>query len=173
LTLSKQSPTTASAASPGVLAIAKVDDFDPVADGGSGAENPKQAKRAIDGDPETAWTTERYRKLAAFGGLKPGVGLVLDLGASHTLSSVALEVTGAGTALELRVPAEADDSAPMKSQAQWTAVAGVADAAGKVTLDLTGPAPRTRYLLVYLTSLPPVGNGFFRGGITGVEVTGS
>ena len=54
--------------------------FDPV--GGDG-ENSAEAPLAIDGDPATAWRTERYDS-RAFGGLKDGVGIFVDLGeAAH------------------------------------------------------------------------------------------
>lgn len=50
--------------------------FDP--EGSDGQENESQADRAADGDPNTAWATDRYRT-REFGGLKSGVGLRLDL----------------------------------------------------------------------------------------------
>jgi hypothetical protein len=55
---------------------------------------------AVDGDAATVWRTERYRS-AAFGGLKPGVGLLVDLGAPTPVSSVEL-TTLPGTTVELR-----------------------------------------------------------------------
>lgn len=168
-------PAATPAAIPGTLQIAKVDDFDPKTDGGSGAENSGQAKLAVDGDPSTAWRTERYRKLAALGGLKPGVGLVVDLGSVRLPTRVEVLLSGEPTTVELRVPTEPgkpDEDAPTKSANQWTRVAGAADAAGKVTLDLP-EGRRTRYLLVYLTSLAPLGDGYFRSGIAEVSVVGT
>ena len=171
MTLSGEPAETQKAvAAPSVLKIAKADDFDPKSDGGSGAENAKQVKLAIDGDPETAWTTERYRKLAALGGLKPGVGLVLDLGEERTLTQLSVELEGAGTDLEVRVPKSAD-GVPMKSNDQWTVVVAAKDAAARTQLDLPD-GTKSRYLLLYLTSLPGVGDGYFRGGIAEVSITG-
>ena len=171
--LSTRSPQPQKAAAPvaSAVQIAKADDFDPKADGGSGAENPKQAKLAIDGDPATTWTTERYRKLAALGGLKPGVGLVLDLGKERTLTQLTLELEGGGTDLEVRVPKDPGEDSPMKSNEQWTVVAATRDAAGRAQLDLPG-SPKSRYWLVYLTSLPGVEDGYFRGGIAEIEALG-
>jgi hypothetical protein len=56
------------------LQLTQAKDFDPF---GDGAESPSQTGAAIDGDPQTAWTTESYqnRDITA---LKPGVGLVLS-----------------------------------------------------------------------------------------------
>ena len=44
------------------LTIAAVRDYDPQGDGQ--AENPTCARYAVDGDPATAWYTERYQRLA-------------------------------------------------------------------------------------------------------------
>ncbi len=159
------------AVTPGPIAIRGVDDFDPRADGGSGAENPKQVKAAIDGDPKTEWRTERYRALASFGGLKPGVGLVLDLGKAVPVRAVTVTLGGDGTALDIRVPSQDAQDAPMKSESQWRTVASVKGAAGgkAVTLELQAPQT-TRFLLVYLTSLPAVGGGYYRGAVAEVTV---
>ena len=162
--------TPAAAPAVGPVTIAKIADFDPKADGGSGAENSKLAKRAIDSKPDTAWTTERYRKLAALGGLKPGVGLLLDLGETHRVTSVSLTLQGAPTSIEIRVPVTAADTAPMRSVSQWRKLAATDEGQGTFTIDF--PAERTQFVLVYLTSLPPVGDGYFRGAVAEVSVIG-
>ena len=154
------------------LKVVKATDFDPKADGGGGAENPKQAKLAIDGDPATLWRTERYRKLPTMGGIKPGVGLVLDLGTVRHVTGVEVRLNGSTTSIELRTPKAAADAAPMKSIDQWTKLTGTEDATA--TLVLTpAQAPDTRYVLVYLTSLAPMGDGYFRSGIAEITVRGS
>lgn len=165
-------PGAVPAATAGPLNVAKVTDFDPRADGGSGGENPKQAKLAADGDPKTVWRTERYRKLANLGGLKPGVGLVVDLGAVRRVSRVEVTLSGKGTTVEIRVPRAGKDTAPMKSEADWSPVATATEAGGRAGLEVEQPR-ETRYVLVYLTSLPPLGAGYFRGGIAEITVTGT
>lgn len=160
---------TEAAASP--VAIVQAADFDPRADGGSGQENPKEVPLAIDGDPATAWRTERYRKLPTFGGLKPGVGLVLDLGETAEVRQVRVRLQGGRTTLEARLPAEAAvTEAPMESEAEWRVVARTASGAGTTILDF--PAEKTRFVLVYLTELPPVEEGYFRGQVAEVELLG-
>ena len=153
------------------LAIGEAVDFDPRADGGSAQENPQEAALAVDGDRKTAWRTERYRKRPDFGGLKPGVGLVLDLGRSREIREVKLTLLGGPTAVEARVPATPSaDEAPMESQEHWRKVAGAGSQTG--TFTLTFDAEQTRYLLVYLTELPPVEENYFRGAVAEVEVFG-
>ena len=60
-------------------------DFDPQGD--PPAENPDLAPLAVDGDPATAWRTLAYKQNFGPGGLKTGVGLVLDLGAARDVSA--------------------------------------------------------------------------------------
>ena len=61
--------------------------FDPYGDGQG--ENNQLAYLAIDGNPATAWHTEWYAS-ASFGNLKPGTGLLLDMGRTVTITTVRL-----------------------------------------------------------------------------------
>ncbi|MFT3971362.1 MAG: murein biosynthesis integral membrane protein MurJ [Micropruina sp.] len=172
LTAAQRPAASASPSTAPVLAIVSATDFDPAADGGSNSENAKLAERAIDTNPDTAWLTERYRGDARLGKLKPGVGLVLDLGSIKTVSQVNVGVIGKGTAVELRTPADPKaTSAPMRSQADWTTIATVGNATGTAVMKPEKPV-KTRFLLVYLTSLPPESGSYFQGGITNIEVRG-
>jgi hypothetical protein len=83
---------------------------------------------------------------------------------------VKITVKGGATAVEARVPAEPADAAPMDSQQQWRRVAGAEARKGSFTLAFD--AEPTRYVLVYLTELPPVEKDYFRGAIAEVEVFG-
>lgn len=161
-----------SASAAQVIPIASVTDFDPSADGGSNAENPRLAGRAIDDDPETFWLTERYRGDPRMGRMKPGVGLVVDLGSVKRVSQVSVGVLRTGTAVELRSPTNADaTSAPMRSQADWTIIDSIPKATGTAVFKLSKPVT-TRFLLVYLTSLPPESGSYYQGGIGTIEVRG-
>jgi putative peptidoglycan lipid II flippase len=156
-------------ATPAKLAIAGARDFDPQGD--PPEENPGEVKYAYDGDPTTKWQTNRYLGSPKLGNLKRGVGLVVDLGSVHSVSSVAVSLSGAGTDLQIRVP-KGDPSTvtkpPMGSDSDWHSV-GKADKATKTTtIDLATPV-QTRYLLVYLTSLPAEGGGY-RGGVYEIDV---
>jgi hypothetical protein len=71
-TKKSETPSTAG----GTLKVVSVTAFDPL---GDGQENDDEAHLAVDGNPQTFWETENYNQLD-FGGLKPGLGLVLDLG---------------------------------------------------------------------------------------------
>ena len=163
--LTQPTPTVSGSQPPlGIsIPIVSARDFDP---DGNGSENPAQAPLAIDGDLTTAWHTVTYYKRANLGGLKPGVGLLLDLGREQRVATVSVHLVGLSTSLQLlaskTLSAAFDDYLPL---------ARVDDAGSFATLRPAAPAT-ARYLLIWLTSLPPAGNNF-QGGIFEVEVTRS
>ncbi|AZZ40552.1 serine/threonine protein kinase [Acidipropionibacterium jensenii] len=158
------------AVSPGsTISISKVDDFDPQRDGGNDEENPDQVALAWDGKPATAWKTLVYRGSPKLGRLKPGVGLVVDLGQDTRFSSVTVTLVNGATDVGLYVPSGSSRRAPMSSINDWTRVAGDATAQGTTTLKPSDPTS-SRYLLVYLTSLPRIGQGRYQGGIAEIKV---
>ena len=151
------------------LAIAQARDFDP--QGEDKTENPEEVPLAYDGDPATRWRTVQYFGNPKLGNIKRGVGLVLDLGTPQPVRSVHLTLSGTGTAVEFRVP-ETDPAQtpqpPMSSDKRWRTVAAESNAVQSATLTAKQDVT-TRYVLVYLTSLPKEGNGY-RGGIYEVEL---
>jgi putative peptidoglycan lipid II flippase len=172
-------PTTSSAqssksadrtpAQPSKLAIADARDFDPQGDDQS--ENPDEVKFAYDGDASTRWRTVEYYGNPKLGNIKRGVGLVLDLQTPQPVRSLQLALSGSGTTVQFRVP-KSDPSQtttpPMSSDRLWRTVAAESKAGGSATLTPEQQVT-TRYVLVYLTSLPKEGTGY-RGGIYEVEV---
>jgi len=133
---------------------------------GDGEENSDRAGLAYDGDVATVWNTNIYRQQFGPGGLKKGVGLVLDLGARRNVSSVTVTLVGAGTDLQVRLA----DTAGQAS-ADFSKVATGTDVSGRATLTLTKPT-EGRYVLLWLTKLPAV-NGGFRGQIAEVTIRGT
>ena len=165
-------PAASAPAEAAVLPVTSGRDFDP-----RGAapkrENPGEVPLAFDGDPATRWRTVAYLGNPEFGGLKRGVGLVLDLGSVQPVSSVAVTLSGGGTDLDLRVPRQdpaGTTRAPLTSDADWQVVASDTGAGRSSTLTPDAPVT-TRFVLVYLTSLPEEG-GRYRGGISEVVVRG-
>ena len=161
--------TSASPSAASAYAIDSVKDFDPSADGGNNQENPDQVGRAIDGKASTAWETVTYLGTPHLGGLKPGVGLVLDLGHPVAIGSVRLTLQGKPTAVEIRVPTGNPSTAPMSTVKDWRVIASNAAAGTSVTLTPSA-AVTSRWVLVYLTSLPQVSPGHYRGAIAEVSV---
>jgi hypothetical protein len=147
-------PTQAGALAPGL-----VTEFDPY--GKHDDPHVSEAPRAIDGSSATVWRTQIYRT-ADLGKLKPGVGLLMDLGASRKVAAVHLLLLGNGTSVELFE----SDTVPANEKAM-TLAAAQASAPSDVTMRLS-TTTTARYWVVWLTKLPAAGTGF-QGGI--VEMT--
>ncbi len=167
----KPSASTSAAppAKPVKLTIVNARDFDPQAT--PPEENPAEVPLAYDGNLKTRWRTVQYLGTPKLGNLKRGVGLVVDLGSAQAVREVKLNLSGKGTSVEFRVPKNnpsQTQNPPMKSDSQWRTVASESKAGGTVTLTAK-QSVTTRYVLVYLTSLPKEGTGY-RGGIYEVEV---
>ena len=164
---SGESTAETSAATPEPTEIVSAFDFDPIADGGSQNENSDQAHYAADGDPSTVWRTLTYLSNPRFGGLKPGVGMVFDLGREAPVASVSLILDNQPTGLQLMVPIEADPTSnqpPMNTVDEWRTVASDPAAGLQAVLTLDEPVT-TRWVMVYFTELPSVGVGLYRSGI--------
>jgi hypothetical protein len=128
-------------------------------------ENPTEAPNAVDDDPSTTWQTLRYNENFGPGGLKTGVGLVLDLGADHRVTEVDLTTVGTPTRVQTFVaPRRPTNLQGLKVSGETT----VTGTHGVVRLD---PAVSGRYVVVWLTSLPAVPGGF-RGEIAEAVVKG-
>ncbi|WP_030905384.1 protein kinase family protein [Streptomyces sp. NRRL F-5126] len=152
------------ASQPRPLTIAGAHDFDPAP--GDGSENPEDVPKAIDNDPSTAWETKRYIGEPTFGNLKPGVGLILDLGKAQTVGSVTVDFVGT-TSVELRA-ASPDAASEPTSIDDFTKIA---QGTGKeVKLKPSKPV-KSRYVLVWLTKLPSAGDGGYRGKVSEIQVT--
>ncbi len=157
---------------PTPVEIMRAIDFDPEADGGNNEENPDQVAYAFDGKKETAWTTLEYHNYPELGKLKPGVGLIFDLGEVKTITSISLDLVGEPTNLEIYVPTGAGATAeepPRAGISEWTKVAALDAAPAAVELALPKPA-ESRYVMVYFTQLPKIREARFQAGIYEVEI---
>jgi len=148
--------------------------FDPAADDNGngkpdrtkGRENQADVVRLSDTDPSNSWSTDRYSSADAGG--KGGVGLVVDLGTPQPVSAVGLDFGEAGSGVEVRV-SDTIDPDPMR----WKLLAS--SPPGAPQIELRSPRPMTgRYVLVWLTGLPPAadGSGRFQGTVRQVTVLG-
>ncbi len=140
-------------------------DFDP--QGQPPEENPADARLAVDGDLGTAWSTSSYNdQLGPPPGLKTGVGLVIDLGENRRVTEVDLALGGSPTDVSLYLT---DD--PPNGVVGLTPIASETAGDDQVAIPVSRPA-QGRYLIVWLTSLPPSGDQF-RGSVAEVVVRGA
>lgn len=65
-------------------------------------DNPGAAGQAVDGDPATAWATDRYFDADPFPAFKQGVGLLLEMPRPANLAALTIDVKGSGTVVEIR-----------------------------------------------------------------------
>jgi putative peptidoglycan lipid II flippase len=65
-------------------------------------DNPDAAGKAIDHDPATAWSTDRYYDADPFPKFKEGLGLLFALPQPAALSSLTIDVKGSGTVVQIR-----------------------------------------------------------------------
>jgi hypothetical protein len=143
------------------LPIVSVSDFDPYGD--TKEENPRQAVNAVDDSPVTAWRTVRYKSADLSG--KPGVGLLVDLGAPRPVSAVELALVGNGSDVSVRTT-----DVPTKAPEKWKSMSEVTGAGDSLVLRVRNPVT-TRYLLVWFTQLPWA-DGAYQGGVSNVRVRG-
>ncbi|MDQ3887344.1 MAG: protein kinase family protein [Actinomycetota bacterium] len=119
------------------------------AQGDGDPDNPEDVDLLVDGDPDTSWSTDNY--FQQFPAYKPGVGVLVTLTESVTLSSVSLVSPSAGTVVQIR-------SAPSANpDFDETTVIGTATLnEGRTQIPLQA-APPTRYLIVWITRLAGAG----------------
>ena len=141
------------------LAILKVEAYDPE---GDGEENNNLTPKIYDGDKGTGWFSENYRT-DSFGGLKKGLGVIVDLGPNKKPQSV-----------ELNIPHPADIEVyvgPDNRLEGATKIGEKADADGDVTFDVPADVSG-QYIVVWFTKLSPDDNDKRRAWLDEVVVTG-
>ncbi|MGK9269717.1 murein biosynthesis integral membrane protein MurJ [Williamsia muralis] len=114
-----------------------------------------------------AWQTDEYRGGPRFGNLKPGLGLMFTLDRDATLTEAVVRTTTPGLQVQIRT---ADDPrAPFEATTQ----VGAATLDNETTtIPITGAGP-SRYVMVWLTSLPRNDSGRYQGSVAQVTLTGS
>lgn len=90
-------PTEDAPAADGEVSILGITSFDPE---GDNDERNDLTPLAVDGDPETAWSSHTYLS-PNWGSLKSGVGLILDLGEGATVTEVEVDLDQAGVGASL------------------------------------------------------------------------
>jgi len=128
------------------VAIVSATAFDPTP--GDGSEHQSDVANLTDGDPSTTWSTEQYGS-PEFGGLKTGVGVILNLNGPHKLGSLEVMSPNHGWSAEVHVASKQDLGPPPGG---WgDAVATSTDINGNATFGLDGRTGST--VLLWITNL--------------------
>jgi hypothetical protein len=112
--------------------------------------------------------------------IKPGTGIIYDLGAVRTVSYVTVRIGAPGATMELRVAGQDVTEVPApeinKAPPGFRLVSTVEATTTQVRLQAKDPV-RTRFLLVWFTALPHLGSsgdgGPYRDSISVVKVYGT
>jgi eukaryotic-like serine/threonine-protein kinase len=132
-----------SGASGGPVRLSGVTGYDPQ---GDGSEHNEAVGRATDGDPVTYWYTEHYGS-SSFGGLKNGVGLVLDAGSAKKLKQLTVKSDTPGFTAMIK--------SGQSQTGPFTAVSNSQTVGSTTTFSLRGSA--ARYYMIWITELPSGG----------------
>jgi serine/threonine-protein kinase len=121
--------------------LSGVGDYDPQ---GNGGEYSSTAPQATDRNPSTFWKTEHYNT-QAFGGLKDGLGLVVDAGSSTKLAQLTVDTPTPGFVAEIQVGDSQDGPFTVDSSSQTVGAT--------TTFTLDGKSGQ--YYVIWITQLPP------------------
>jgi eukaryotic-like serine/threonine-protein kinase len=133
-------------ASGGAVRPVSVTAFDPL---GDGSENDDEAHLAADGDPQTFWQSENYRQLD-FGGLKPGLGLLFNLGRRPaTVTGFRLLTPFPGFRFQIRV---GNDPTALENAAGPSFIA-------RRSMRESTPEARGQFVLLWMTDVVPTATG--------------
>jgi serine/threonine-protein kinase len=126
-------------------------DYNPDALSGPKNQHPEQVNLAIDGDRNTAWSTESYvgDNLG-----KPGVGIYVDAKPGVAAGSMIIDTDTPGYAVTVYArSSKPDPSSFATGPGGWVKVGSAPKVQAKQTIKLGTAATRYRYYLVWITSL--------------------
>jgi hypothetical protein len=118
-----------------------------------GSDDPGGAKYTITGSASTPWHTDYYFNYPAFGNLKKGTGLILDLGKQVRLSQVVVQF-GTSCCAHAEIEIGNDNNPVPSALSTFTVLASSNTAQGSTTFNVTKETTG-RYVLIWLTDLPP------------------
>jgi serine/threonine-protein kinase len=127
---------------------------------GTGPENRDLVQNAIDGDPNTTWSTAQYYEgtLKKAGGV--GVGLYLDAAPGVIAKALEIQTPTPGFAVQVFLANAIDlsppygDPTPLAARG-WQGPVGHSDYVHNRDRIMLNVGQRSRYYLVWLTTLPP------------------
>jgi hypothetical protein len=134
---------------------------------GDGDENDG-VELTVDGKAKTGWETNEYHNHSNFGNLKEGMGLLVDLGEKREITQVIVNLGSIGVELSLRAGDEAGDPNAVIADFDTIAPAQVNDKASVRFQPDAGAS--YRYLMVWLTDLPQIENGYYQAAVQEIQV---
>jgi hypothetical protein len=128
-----------------------------------GDDNAAKVSLASDGNPGTSWLTDPYLRSAKFGNLKPGTGLLFDMGSAVAIRQIRISTPTPGISLQV-LAADSPDQQP----SAMTVIGSKSKVGTSVTVSTSSSTPH-RYWVVWLTELAQTPQGEFQGGVSEVS----
>ncbi|HWD66161.1 MAG TPA: protein kinase [Solirubrobacteraceae bacterium] len=117
---------------------------------GATAQNNSQSGLAIDGNLNTAWTTEQYYS-GQLG--KPGVGLYVNASPGTAAKKLVIDTVTPGFAATIYATNKSPNATDFRASG-WLSVGSAHAVARRQSITLKGGSIRYRYYLVWITKLP-------------------
>jgi len=122
--------------------------------GSPGDDDPAEAQNAIDGSASTFWHTSYYLS-PVFGNLKKGTGLLLDMGKQVRLSQVVIQF-GPTCCADVKIEIGNDNTSSAATLSTFTPLQASTTTAARSTTFTISRQATGRYLLIWISSLPPL-----------------
>lgn len=131
-------------------------------------------EKVVDGNDTTGWSTDQYTR-TDFGGLKPGMGVLVDLGTPTKVRAVKVTVGQQGASVSLRTgnadPGSDSASDGIINSSYTTIGSPLDDHSGTVMVFPVGEGQQqVQYLLVWISKLPTDSKGKFSLAINEISV---
>ncbi|NJP30557.1 protein kinase family protein [Micromonospora thermarum] len=140
----------------------------------------RDAEKVFDTKLDEGWETQTYRDHANFGNFKRGMGIWIDLGEPRSVKSLKVELSARGASAQLYTGAKEHPSSDAGDEALYKEYVTKKNAIGEplengdttMTFNAFDPNAKYRYLLFWLTELPP-SDGGYKIGVQEITVQGS
>ena len=134
------------------------------------------AEAVVDGDPNVGWETESYDRNGNFGGLKNGMGILIDLKQPREVTSVQVLLSTSGASAELRSgPRDFGSTSSGDKQVVATFTNRIGEPIEShdgTTMTFSGfeSEQKYQYLLLWITELPKISTGKYKIGVQEITV---
>jgi serine/threonine protein kinase len=115
----------------------------------------------VDGQDSSGWKTSRFLQ-ANFGGIKPGMGVLIDLGKATSVANVKVDFDTPGATVSVRVGGTDPGNTSSGDDKIYKTFEQVGQAQTAAASAVLPVGVTTRYVLVWISKLPPVGGGKFQ-----------
>jgi hypothetical protein len=129
----------------------------------------------VDGDEETEWKTHHYYGNPKFGGLKPGMGILIDLGEPRQVTSIRVQFTAAGATVQMRHGTSdpgASSNGDKKIGETYQNLGEPTVAEANWVFGGFDETQKYQYLMVWITEMPQDGSEGYQIGVQEISIEG-